>query len=111
MLALLQRLMLSFFLGFLTAILQMMMTMMINSSAALSLNSTLRYPVTLALLHHFSDDETLPFIPRDTLFSSPLSIELPPMKHFDYKVREKLATPRFLADQLDKIVSMSLKLA
>jgi len=76
-----------------------------NTSDSLPLASPLQYPVNLALLHHFFDNDTLAIFASDTLLSSPLSVELPPMKFFNHSFDEKLATSTSLSYQLDKVVN------
>src|SRR6218665_113654 len=42
-----------------------------------------QYPVNLALLHHFFENDTLGALSGDTLLTQPLSVQLSPMKFFN----------------------------
>src|SRR6218665_89554 len=66
-----------------------------------------QYPVNLALLHHFFDNDTLGAFSGDTLLPQPLSVQLPPMKFFNHSFDDKLATSHALSYQLDKVVNAS----
>ena len=76
-----------------------------NFTDILPSNNTPQYPVNLALLQHFFDNETLSAFAGDTLLSHPLFVELPPMKFFNHSFDDRLATSQSIAYELDKVIN------
>jgi hypothetical protein len=78
-----------------------------NSSVPHPLKSVPQYPVNLALLHHFFDNDSLSAFDGETLLPLPLPLQLPPMKFFNHSFDQKLAIDHSLSYQLDKVVNAS----
>jgi len=54
-----------------------------NSTSDSPFTTLPQYPVNLALVHHFFENDTLGTFSGDTLLTQPLSVQLPPMKFFN----------------------------
>ena len=65
------------------------------------------YPVNLAVLRHFFDNDTLRDFTADMLLRQPLGVKLPPMKFYNHTFEDKLAISHDLTYQLDKVVNAS----
>lgn len=66
-----------------------------------------QYPVNLAVLKHFFDNDTLSAFTSNMLLSQPLGVRLPTMKFFNHSFDDKLATSHELSYQLEKVVNAS----
>lgn len=75
-----------------------------NFDNPLPITNLPKFPINLALLHHFFSNDTLSAFAGDTLSKS-LTVELPPMKFYNHSFDEKLDNDHALAYQLDKVVN------
>ena len=71
----------------------------------LPITNLTKFPVNLALLHHFFSNDTLSAFAGNTLLNQSLTVKLPPMNFYNHSFEEKLATDQKLTYQLDKVVN------